>query len=82
MWQQNISKINYNIYRIVNLLVLIQFVIQFTIQVMNKTQMKVLSWDDGGLWMELSQGGDRRRTGTVVVLQLLFCYQQVSLVLL
>ena len=55
-------------YRIVNLLVLIQFVIQFTIQVMNKTQMKVLSCDDVRLWMELCQGGDRRRTGTLMVL--------------
>ena len=40
-----------------HLLVLIEFVIQFTMQVMNSTKMKVVSCEDGGWWVELSEGG-------------------------
>jgi hypothetical protein len=40
---------------------------------MNKTQMEVLGFDDGGLWMELCQESDRWWTGTVVMVQLWFC---------
>jgi hypothetical protein len=38
---------------------LIGYVIQLTIQVMNKTEMEVLSCGDRGLWMELCQESDR-----------------------
>jgi len=48
--------------------VLIEFVIQFTIQVTNSMEMEVLSCDDVGLWMEQCQDSDQWRTATLAVL--------------
>jgi len=52
--------------------VLIEFVIQFAMQVMNSMQMEILSSDDGGLWMDQCQDSDRWRTATLAMLQLQF----------
>jgi hypothetical protein len=67
-----------NIQRVL-LLELMELVIQFTMSGINNIKLKVLSCEDGVLWTELSQDIDQWRTSTLVLLKLLFCYQQVSL---